>query len=337
MKNDGQRLRAFSTNGDFDTDYTSRCADEIGHDSAMKPLIDSANNSSRCGADVRSVALCVLWLLSGCTAIADADREQCATDTDCETRGAGFSGSQCLDGYCQVASAACPADQTCGDRWACLYDDDAPANTPSSVIVPVRTVFGDPMPGVKARLCRSLDPECDQPEGEVSGDANGQLKVDLRDGFRGYLEITPEGFFPMLYFFPPNPATGSTLAGASLSPTQVIQGLGSAVGAMPNAERGHILLASRDCSGPAAGVSISAVRADNQAIEFYVLDSVPSADLTETTDSGSGGYLNFPPGTASLVLSDANTNEQLATVALIVRPNHISSVAFGPSDLSAMP
>ncbi len=295
----------------------------------------------------RAAALALV--LSGCTLMADADREQCATDTDCAVRGGDFSSSQCIEGYCELVASSCGLGEGCsselqGDEaelsaeaWACVDSAEPDAELPRtlSVTVPLITVFGQPMPDVPTRLCRRLDPACTQPEAEIVSDAQGLLRLQLPGDFQGYLEIEAEGFYSQLYFLPSRLEPDTTLRNASMSPVGVIEGLGAGVGAAPDPERGHIVVTAETCSGPAEGVTLSAVRADSRAIVFYVVDGVPSGDLTATTEMGSGGYLNFPPGIASLVLSDDATSERLATLALIVRANFITTVAFGPEDLAS--
>lgn len=291
----------------------------------------------------------------GCSIVLDAEPAQCVTHDDCSARGQQFTDTECVDGFCErVAPESSPDDEedetcektsecaadevcvdlTCIDRWECVSNPGEASSTSLSikVNVPVSSIFGDPLPGTPAKLCRSVDPNCGTPAGMITSNEQSVYSIDLDETFTGYLEVSVEPFFPILYYLPTRLRDGMTLPNLTLSPTAVIAGLGMAVGAELNPERGHILIAAKTCLGDSAdAVSFVAPRADANCIPYYVLDGVPSADLTETTANGSGGFLNFPPGNATVVLSTESQSE-LHTVSLTIRPNFITSVNFNPAE-----
>lgn len=302
-----------------------------------------------------SLALGLLALCSACNLLIDAEPQQCEVTEDCTARGAEFSASECLEGFCteveqevRPASGSCSKDSECDasetcsakkcvSRWACVEAEPESESTGDiAVSVVVASSFGEPVPQVRGKVCRALDPTCSTPIAEVESDANGLFHLQLPQGFTGYIEVVHEPFFPILYYFPTPLDAQTPLENLSLTPIQVIQGLAAAVGAEPDPERGHIILAVTSCLGAAPGVHLTAPKADGAAIPYYVLNGIPSPDLKATVEEGSGGYLNFPPGNAVLVLSSGK-EEELASLSLTVRAGFITSVAYNPARLQEAP
>jgi hypothetical protein len=294
-------------------------------------------------------------LISSCTFALDAERVQCRVTADCRDRGGEFAGSTCEDSFCVPAPAErepdegeldassaespmCERDsdctgleicheQACVDAFACEVETVEQA---ARVTLPVVDVFGGPLPGTAARLCRNIDPECVTPLAEPVANENGMLTLDLPAVFQGYVEFVVDGYFPQLQILPRNPADGSVLQPASLLQTDFLVGLGLAVGAQPDPERGHVFLSLLDCYGPAANIEITSTRLDEGALTFYVLDGVPSADLTATTKDGSAGFLNLPSGNAAVELTHAETGQELAQVTLVVRAGFLTNARIQP-------
>jgi len=212
-------------------------------------------------------------------------------------------------------------EDVCVDPFACEIETSEGEVT---VTMPVADVFGAPLAGVATKLCRNIDPECASPVSEPKSNSKGVLTMDLPVGFLGYVEFVVDGYFPQLQFLPKNPVDGAELSGASLSPTEFIYGLGLAVGAEPDPERGHLFVTLTNCYGPAEHVRIDSASADGDSIEFYVLGGVPAADLTETTQDGSAGYLNFPTGTTAITLSHSKTERELAKLSYVIRAGYLT-------------
>lgn len=299
-----------------------------------------------------SVVAGLIAVCSACNVLIDAEPQQCQLDRDCRSRGGAFASSACVDGYCVEveeqqlpaqpakcskdsecdASEAC-VEKKCVSRWECI--EDTPAAPNEKVIeqsLLVTNVLAEPMPGVPAKLCRAVDPSCSAPDAQLVSDAQGLFHLKLPRGFTGYLEVTQEPFFPILYYFPPVLDSKTALVPLALTPVQLIQGLGGAVGAAPDDERGHILLTILSCLGGAPGVAFSAPKADDQTITYYVQGGIPSGDFDATTSEGSGGFLNFPPGNVVVKLRSGKAGE-LAALSLTVRAGYITSVAFNPGGL----
>ena len=88
-------------------------------------------------------------------------------------------------------------------------------------------------------------------------------------------------------------------------------------------------MTTQSCLGEAPNIVLVAPRADAQTIPYYVLDGVPAADLTATTEAGSGGFLNFPPGNATVSI-ETKSGDRLTTLSFVVRKGTISTVRFQP-------
>jgi hypothetical protein len=166
----------------------------------------------------------------------------------------------------------------------------------------------------------------------LMSDSESTLHVQLVPGTVGYyVDISDPNYFPQLYFLPSPLTQSATLPNLVLSPPEVLAGLGMAVGAGLDPERGQVLVSPTSCEGSAPGIQLTATRSDNATIPFYILDGVPTADLQATTDSGGGGFLNFPPGNAAIQLTSVATDRKLRTVSIIVRPGAMSNVFFNPT------
>jgi hypothetical protein len=305
-------------------------------------------------AAIQAVAVSAVVWGSACSVLIDSEPQQCSVDEDCVERGRAFEQTECVDNYCTViepevevlpqqplpvtckedadcdAAEAC-IEKACVGRWTCI--DEAPTTTkhePIEVSILVATSFGEPMPGVLGKACRSIDPSCGSPVLEATSDETGVLHLALPPDFTGYMEVVAEPFFPVLYYFPAPLTSGMSLPALNLTPAELIQGLGLAVGAAPDPERGHVLIALQSCLGTAPSVHLSAPKADDKTIAYYVQDGIPSADRDVTTAEGSGGFLNFPPGNAVVDLSSGSLDE-VGSLSLTVRPGYITNLAFGPS------
>jgi hypothetical protein len=291
---------------------------------------------------------CCVW---GCTLNLDVAREQCAVTADCRARGGEFAESTCVDSFCvDVASeedqsiepdapaeGTCERDSDCSGLDMCVekactdpFDCEKRAAEAATVTIAVQDVFGTQMANTPSKLCRNIDPECLTPVQMLTTDAEGMLTLTLPAGFAGYLEFVVDGYFPQLQFLPNSYGDGQELPGVSLSPVEFITQLGAAVGATPDPERGHLFLSLLNCYGPAEHLEVMSNRADDETYVFYVLNGLPSADLTETSADGGSGFLNFPAGNAALTVSHADTKQELAKLTYVVRAGYLTIASALP-------
>lgn len=276
--------------------------------------------------------------MQSCSFTLDFDDQQCTSNSECRSRGSAFKNSECEDGFCH-AGPECREDDECSsgpckngscvDRWACIDEQPKPAKSSITRRVPVTTIFGDPLPQVPVLLCNIVDTGCTSPIASLVTDDSGILDLELEPDFVGYLDTRIDMFFPQMDFLPTLISDKTNIVTVTLSPVPVIAGLAQAVGAAPDPERGHIVMSSWSCLGAAPDIVLEAPRADAKAIPYYVLNGVPAADLTATTDDGSGGYLNFKTGNATVEIKTKD-GRPLTTMSVVVRKSTISIIHFQP-------
>lgn len=270
-------------------------------------------------------ALLVLWTLtSGCSLVVDSDRVQCATDADCSARGEAFVGSTCVDSVCVA-----------GARWSCLEHPPAPPPTGGMFQAPFivqHLVTQQPLPGVRARLCRRIDVTCASPIGdELVTDASGQVTFSVAGGFDGYVAFDGPDIIHGLFFFNPPVATDLPQAMISIGSTEVIALLALQAGAVQEPDRGVVLLGARDCMGaPAPGVTFDVSGSDPGAVTFYSKQGLPSGDAVQTDSAGYGGLLNAAAGSVTFTATLAETGQRIGSVTLLAQENAITYGSVGP-------
>jgi hypothetical protein len=255
-----------------------------------------------------------------CSLVFPADTLQCKIDQDCADRG--FAGMQCAEGLCIAdASGGGGAGGQGGEGgqggaggeggtvgpWDCqatvewALEDQA---TPATVSLAVLTLIGqEPFPGLTFQICPQFDPDCQNPLGSGTSDANGTLSLEVHVGFRGHFFAAPPPTFPemaptLLYQFPPPVADMGEANGniniTTLAEMQVIANIAQETIVPGN---GHIFFTALDCNGDRAeGVTLTIDGAGDDTFTVYVSESGnPSAMLPSTTSRGEGAIVNVPP------------------------------------------
>jgi hypothetical protein len=195
---------------------------------------------------------------------------------------------------------------------------------PIHVNIKVSNAFQAILPDVRVRVCRNIDPACDTAVSEQVSDANGNAPVTLPASFSGYLELVQPPYMPQLQVVPRNLQEGSELA-VVLSPSDVIAGLAHFVGAELDPSRGHIYLNMLDCNGRVSGVRVSSTATASDTVTYYVLDGLPSGDLTATSPKdGAAGFLNYPTGTTAISAASERTGREIGKISLVVRAGFIT-------------
>lgn len=288
-------------------------------------------------------------LLNGCTLLLELDRSQCESDADCAARGGAFENSVCIDAICRAPDGAgealaCANRDDCAPGVECIEDrcvgqadpafaclDEPPVvvrDERVEVVVPVMSVLGGALPDQPVRVCRSVDAACSNPVVETMSDSDGLVALDLPADFTGYLALVSEGYYPVYYFLPMPLLSGATLTPAWVSPPEIIAQWMAIVGAPSVADRGHVLVFVTGCDGkPAPGVKIEAAKADNETVPFYTM-AVPTTDLHETVQDGSGGFANFPAGDAVMDFVLSRTGQALGRATIFVAAGAVSQAQF---------
>lgn len=230
-----------------------------------------------------------LACLLGCSVVVDADRKQCRTDADCTARGPAFADSVCKESFCEAADP----------RWSCLGSPLAPAAGPGPFDVTMHVqdlLTQQPLSGVDANVCTKVDVECSSPRFSTKSDAAGLVALSINAAFSGFVALTSDEIVPTRYFFNPPINADREIAALSLSRPVARAALLGQLGAMP--ERGDILLTATDCQGaPAEGVKFALTPSSDDAIQYYLVNGLPSPASGSTDSTGYGGFANVIPGT----------------------------------------
>lgn len=275
---------------------------------------------------VRGLA-CLGLTAAACSLTVDAGREQCSKDSDCEARGAAFSGSVCVESVCLPEPA-----------WSCLgrgMEAETPSPGPRKYRAPFfvrHLVNQQPLPGVQARICRRIDVMCQNALTEgILTDAQGRVTLEVDEGFDGYAYFEGTDIIPGLYFFNPvRRDLPETMI--SISSAEIISLLAAQAGTTQQADRGVVLLSPTDCTGkPAAGVTLTPSGSEPGAVTFYSEGNLPSRSATQTDAAGYGGVLNVAAGSITITATIAKTQRRLGQVTLLARPGAISYGSIVPN------
>jgi hypothetical protein len=284
---------------------------------------------------VVAMAAVMAALVSGCSLLIDAGRDQCSSTADCA--GLGLDGS-CERGVCvapkamspsqradggvdggMLASGTCRRDPDCEDGESCFKQKCAPTldvqpficETPaappiSSELVmfemPVREFVSDKAPmGLTVVACSINDVSCKTPAGSYTDmDGTANVKLMLPRGFDGFLKVTSTDTLPGLWYFT-QPLVAPRVAKplAAVSPA-TLDLLAAITGLAVDASKGLVILEAFDCNGVASG-GIHFEEGKRAARPFYIIDELPSLEATVTVrdamaDLAAGGFLNAPPG-----------------------------------------
>jgi hypothetical protein len=262
---------------------------------------------------------------SGCSYYVESDRAQCTIDSDCAALGSNYAKYVCLDSVCQA-----PVDPT----WTCLNGSSADATASGTVHVRMTMIdllSQKPLPGIALTLCAKLDGTCLFPLASfVSNDA-GQMDVEMNAGFDGYFQAAGAGIYPTL-IFPPNTRRQRAPSTLPMVPASFFGTMFRGIGMTVADDRSVILTTALDCQGrPAAGLSLASPQADAQTVSYLLAGGVPSRAAASTDETGVGGFVNIPSGSAVVTSTIAATNRLAGTAGVQTRAGYLSMVLVMPS------
>jgi hypothetical protein len=195
---------------------------------------------------------------------------------------------------------------------------------------------GEPLAAVSVTACALDDISCENPLDTATSGADGRFTVTLptgQAGFDGYLTMEHEDLTPTLFFlWPPvtRPGESETFYVLSDATWEFFHGV---LGVTLDPERGHMGLQAEDCAHvPAAGVSLAASTADESTVALYI-HGLPTTEVTETDESGFGGFLNLPVG--PVTLSGSVAGEEIGAVDVFIRAGFLSDTSLAPRPAAA--
>ena len=305
----------------------------------------------------RTVALSSLILASfaGCSLALSTDEAQCATDTDCQSRG--FVGATCVAGICNgTAGAGGTSDggtsdsgtsdagaASTGGPGGCVGKVAWPAPdttvAASASLRALRLLGQTPFPGLSVKICPPFDVDCANPIGETTSDAAGVLNIPVYSGFNGHLFAAAPASFPemapmLVYLLPPPVEVETSMRDGNLNLASVgeLSTIANLGGIEVKSEFGHIFFTAYDClQARASKVSIKIDTLDPATKAIYISDSgVPSDVLAETQSKGEGAVINVPPGYVTVTATHADKGKYFS-LTVSVRSGHITALPIAPS------
>jgi hypothetical protein len=280
----------------------------------------------------RGLVATFAWSVGACSVLVNSDRQQCATDGDCQQRGGAFAKAIC-------ANAVCITEPKWGCVGTVVWPIPPPVASPEKVTVKLalsNLVTSEVVIGAAARVCGKLDPKCDTPlQVDVLSNDEGTLTVQLNKFFDGYLEIKFPGMVDTIYTFNPPVEKDRVVPFVPLVPFTALEVFGKELKMLPQPDRGTVIGLTYDCLEQSAeGIQLSTDEADDLTAPFYMAAGFPSLEATMTDKSGQGGIANVPVGARLISGRRADTGELIGTVSVQTRAIWITYTSMLPTPLS---
>jgi hypothetical protein len=262
-----------------------------------------------------SLLLSLVLLGLGCSAVVDAERVQCSTDSDCTKRGTKFKNTRCVENLCEAI-----------DVWSCAKHSTQVAKSAKPVSIDFTlfdAVSQAAVAGADAALCGRLDLECSSPMSTIQTDAEGTVHFDVAPLFDGYVQLTGDGYDPTMLFVPPT-LESLSLGQFPLTTMVATSVLGNQLGMPLMPGTGRVLTTITGCDKkPSAGVTLSGENMGDEAKGFYAIGGFPTFSATATDSSGFAGYVNVAPGSITLN-AELEDGRRVGRVAIFVRADYVS-------------
>jgi len=283
------------------------------------------------------VLLASVYSLTGACSVLVKEQEQCQRDSDCEALGSDFAGSVCEDNVCVEG------DTGSGD-YSCL-GQEPPAIGSGDVEVAGRfaTIGGSSAPpGLMVSVCDSLDLNCVMPNSTSEPDESGEVTLEFKVGFKGYVQATSDATLPTQLLFP-EPVTDETVIGSDgLGPVPAVPlfteaqltGLLSSVGGGVelDPDKAHLFMSILDCADVAAsGLYLDLGDKHPDATIIYVEGGAPDRALTETGASGQLTAVNLTVGLQNIVLRRRTDDENVFQMAAPLAAGRLAFTTATPN------
>ncbi|HEU4412652.1 MAG TPA: hypothetical protein VFS43_45835 [Polyangiaceae bacterium] len=231
-----------------------------------------------------------------------------------------------------------------GPDWSCLGNATWPAAAGPKVVMRMRfvaTASVFPPDDLAVDFCHALDLDCETPlVAAVPVAADGSVAVEVDAGVAGYFRaVSPTTLPAFVYFTRPAwsvPADDTTLTAPLplVTPNELAQ-LATLNGRTADASRGIFLSVALDCERRRSlGVRLSSPDLDPEATVFYIANTLPRADATETDPVGVAGVLNMPTGARLLEARRASDGALIAKANLYIRPGALTVTDFEPTPVA---
>ncbi len=292
-----------------------------------------------------------------CQFLVSSDVFQCTTDGDCASRGGQFATATCVSRVCVQPSADSGGGEASVDSgpdalFACANTPYPTEESLTHLVTYSRTFQNasgnQGLTEIGVRVCSLFDQTCLSPRDQggattIFPNAAGTVTVQVGYGFAGLLEVnnldggqqyvTPA----LIQIHPPLIQDASVGPNALMVSPATFAGVASLVfdaGAVASG-LAHLFFRTHDCQDNSlSGISVDVDKQDTlgRTRRFYFnADNLPLADEVQTDPGGKGGFLNLPPGTATLTARFHDTTKFMGKVSVALRADYITYVIITPS------
>jgi hypothetical protein len=238
-----------------------------------------------CAERATSLVAC-LGFLGGCATVLGIE--------DTELAQGGAAGEPSANGQAGAGGADA--------RWACRGNNDGRSEPGPNVSVPLSILnfeTGSPPSDLRVVACRA--PGCNPPVwGPVGPGEDGRAVLVLPPDFKGFLEITSSSTLPTHVQLTRTVSKMGDVPEIELLTRATLGYIAARSGVELEPDAALALFRAIDCSGiPAADVHFT-LRELPEARAFYLENSQPTFEDVGTGDEGGGGFINLPPGFATV-------------------------------------
>ena len=272
------------------------------------------------GAASAVAALCAAVLTGGCSAVLGIE-----SDRHVVVKGETDSGAAV------VADAG--SDSGVPANWACIDQlPTAAATTPVQLKLFVNDVStastnfaGTPIALAEVRACGTLDLVCASPLATATSDDGGIAVLTVPPQFRGYYELSANGYTPSLISRPPQNDSEYSQQGVANLTLIALGGQLAGVTADPNL--GLAIVSVIDCdNAPAANMIIDVGEQGPGEKIVYLDKSLPTAAAKATDSTGSALVYNAQPGTLTVTAKFADTGRTVRSISTLARSKWVTYV-----------
>jgi hypothetical protein len=235
--------------------------------------------------------------------------------------------------------------------WSCLGHVTLPAATKSTLalkFIPVDPQTSVHVSGVAVKACAADDAACANPVATTTSDSSGVATLSVpaaASGFGGYWSGTIAGDLENLNFtsvpYLDDVRLFTRLQWTNAEMTLLLQ----SSGVTWDRTRGVVGVQALDCGGvgldqsttnphpspTAAGVRFTIDVNDPQIVLGYVNGPSISKTVTQTDSTGLAGFINVPPGVATVTGTRVSTGEKIASVRVYVKAGALSNITLNPA------
>lgn len=285
--------------------------------------------------------------LGSCSLGFELDREQCEKTADCSS----FGAAECIDKVCVAITNVGGSNEGGSNeggsggsppidpKWECLGNVVPPDPGGDTVLHVYRFVLAVdesavPM-NLSTQVCVGIDPTCASPlSGFPQPDSTGRLELELGvDDLDIFLKVTSDETMPTTVFLQTPiiiPQTEKIIRMVSQE-TLAALAISAADEEYDPTKSTSVVLTSNCVDERTAGVHIESAAAVNGTLPFYFQGGIPNPDVTETDEQGAGGFLNMPPGPATVMLYRGSTDEYIGSGTFIAQAGVLSYIPIGPT------